>query len=102
MLLFAQAKVTAATIVQLLQRVLAVVQPDTLLAMLEAMGGHYARSAAPGRRPAKLPNDPANAALVAHLQSVGDVSTFGPSQDGKTIKVNMKRQWLAADTSGSV
>jgi hypothetical protein len=43
-----------------------------------------------------------DAALVAHLQSVGDLSTFGPSPDGKTIKVNMKRQWPAADTSGSV
>jgi hypothetical protein len=69
--------------------------------MLEAMGGHNARLAAPGRRPAKLPNDLANAALVAHLQTVGDVSTFGPSPDGKTIKVNMKCQWPAADTSGS-
>jgi hypothetical protein len=91
LLLLAEAKVGATTIVLLLPGVLIDIPLETLQAMLEEMGGQYERLAAPGYRQAKLPNDLAHGALLAHLKDVGDISTFGLSPDGKTIKVNMKR-----------
>jgi hypothetical protein len=91
LLLFAEAKVAVTTIVPLLQDVLSDTPRETLLTILKEMGGQYAILTGPSYSSAKLPNDSAHQAIAAYLQAVGDVSTFRPSRDETSIKVNMKR-----------
>lgn len=90
LVLLAEAKVSGRVIVQLLQPVLLRIPPDTLTAILTAMGEPYARLAAPGHRPSKLPNDRAHRKLADHLKTTSVVSSVTTDRDGTTIKVHMK------------
>jgi hypothetical protein len=93
LLLLAEARVAATTIVPLLHGVLSDMPQETLQTILKGMGGKYAILAGPSFSSAKLPNDPAHHALAAYLRAGGDVSTFHPTRDKKNIKVNMKRPY---------
>jgi len=58
--------------------------------MLKAVGKPYELLTSPGRRPARLPGDPAHQALARHLTNAGHVSSYTSEDNGTTIKVNMK------------
>lgn len=90
--LFAAAKVNGTAIVQLLQPLLARVSLPALTAILNEMSEPYKLLGSPGHHPAKLPDDPAHRALADHLKGNGIVSSVTTERDGRTIRVNMKRQ----------
>jgi hypothetical protein len=89
--LLAEARVTSATIVLLLQPALLEASPDTLARILVAMGRQYELLASRGYRPATLPNDLAHRALAERLKEIGIVSSVVPGREGRTIRVYMKR-----------
>lgn len=90
LMLLTEATVSGPVIVQLLQPILPHIPRDRLTAILTAIGEPYARLAAPGHRPAKLPNDQAHRELAEHLKTTGVVSSVTKDWDGTTIKVHMK------------
>lgn len=78
-------------VVRLLEPVLATINETQLVAILAGLGGSYADvSARNGKQRKKLPDSPAGRALVNKLEALGIVST--QEVDGKSIKVNMKKQ----------
>ncbi len=82
--------VAANLVVQLLEPLVATIDETQLVAILIALGGIYADvSARNGKQRKKVPNTPANAALVDRLDALDIVNT--QKVDGKSIKVNMKR-----------
>jgi hypothetical protein len=75
--------------VRLLEPLLASIAEAQLVAILAGLGGSYADVSARNGKRKKLPNSPADLALVNRLESLGIVST--QKVDGKSIKVNMKK-----------
>ncbi len=92
LVLLARAGVTGPTVVTLLAPALPETSPDVLMTILKAAGEPYERLTSPGRRPVRLPNDPAHRALARHLKNTGHVSSHAPEGTGTTIKINMKYQ----------
>ena len=90
LLLLAQAGVAGSIVVTLLAPVLPDTGSDALVTMLKAVGKPYELLTSPGRRPARLPGDPAHQALARHLTNAGHVSSYTSEDNGTTIKVNMK------------
>ena len=75
--------------VRLLEPLLASIDEADLVAILAGLGGSYADVSARNGKRKKLPNTPADLALVDRLEALGIVST--QEVDGKSIKVNMKK-----------
>jgi len=92
LMLLADGEVKTGTVMRLLVPALADCPLEMLIHTLTAMGDPYARLAAPGARPARLPNDPAHLALVERLKQDGDVNSWSVEHGNTRIKVNMKRR----------
>ena len=78
-------------VVGLLEPLLTNISETQLVVILAGLGWSYVDvSARNGKQRRKLPNSPADLALVNRLEALGIVSTY--KADGKSIKVNMKKQ----------
>ena len=81
--------VAAELVVRLLEPLLSGIDEAQLVAILVALGGGYIDVSARNGKRKKLPNSPADLALVNRLATLGIVSTHEIA--GKSIKVNMKK-----------
>ena len=85
----ASAGVTAAVVIQLLKPLLPQLNESQLVPILTSLGGSYGLATARNGKHPKLPNTPADLALVERLEVLDLASTHSIS--GNNIKVNMKK-----------
>lgn len=86
----ARGGVSAQQIVLLIEPHLGAISPDQLLAVLQVLGGDYPKLAAAGYDKPRIPNTPADLALLERLVRDGIVSSYG--ERNASIKVNKKHK----------